>query len=513
MASIKKLDTFLGKFSVQSTLLKISEESRQLFASGSPFKNISFSKNRISASTMVTQWGLAFLCCRAILVSNDGRSDRFQLNDLGYASYLFNDLDEPFLEDSDVLGFFGRISQEQFSWQNISSYDFARNYALLVEMPRKIHENYADNELEINLSSVFKKIFSLSIEEYIAIAFVIFAKSTDSSAFNSQDIKVDENIKSKEVFTEEKISAFLENTSASYQEIRALQKDINRVTYVGYERYEFNPLTKFPIVKSDNRYLYSRKYNFVIPHIGMLLRKMTGGVYWELRDYFSKQKSRSFLHDFGILFEQYVGEILKSYFGSQNVERLEIRKGINSKKHADWLVKLDRLILIFECKSSLMPLLTRQTFNKFSLLKWMNEVFIKGSTQLDASELEFRQSERFDGQKICKFLVTFEDLYFAEEDLFRSFWNTEIKERKGKEKDFYHISVRDLELLEKPIQEIGMSEIINKKEEVDALNAIRDGRGILSVARKMKNFNQLDNEHLSIIYRKFFESFLGLPNL
>jgi len=155
----------------------------------------------------------------------------------------------------------------------------------------------------------------------------------------------------KELLDEEKINLFLKLTSGNYQIIRDESGKINKLTIPKYERYEFNPLFKYPIVRGDSRFLYYSSFQFVVPNAMLLLKKIAQGVYWDLRDNFAKLNSQTFLNQFGEAFENYCGDILKIHFGEENVKRVKdiIGKELqDAKKHADWIACDDQNLYIFE---------------------------------------------------------------------------------------------------------------------------------------------------------------------
>jgi hypothetical protein len=129
---LSDLDDYLRKFTLQPALLMIGRTSLSLFEKGKPIEQ------DLRTKVHVTQVGLAFLAYRLIWSSNDGRRDVFNEEALLRSMSIYNNLDEPFANgDRDLLGFLGRMSQEQFWWQEGISHDFARNYLLLAKIAQE----------------------------------------------------------------------------------------------------------------------------------------------------------------------------------------------------------------------------------------------------------------------------------------------------------------------------------------------------------------------------------------
>jgi len=69
MYSIEDLDSFLRKFKCYEALIEIGKFSRKLFNEGKAFENVFVDLGNKSGYQTITQWGLAFIAFRAIMVS------------------------------------------------------------------------------------------------------------------------------------------------------------------------------------------------------------------------------------------------------------------------------------------------------------------------------------------------------------------------------------------------------------------------------------------------------------
>jgi len=105
MSKIEDLDIFLKKYKLFPALILVANFSNSLFRDNKAFADFTLLINGRMHKQTVTQWGLLFIAHRLILCSNDGRSSDFKYQDLLEAHSIFDNLDEPFLDDNDLLGF------------------------------------------------------------------------------------------------------------------------------------------------------------------------------------------------------------------------------------------------------------------------------------------------------------------------------------------------------------------------------------------------------------------------
>src|SRR3989304_7111347 len=160
MYSINVLEEFLRQFNCMDGLLEIGKVSRKLFSDNKFQDNLPVIVNNNERLLTVTQWGLAHLAYRLILVSNDGKRKKLDWNKLTIAHSIFNDLNDPFQNDNDLIGFLFRSSQEQFWWQDINLPSLWSRYKCIFSY---------DNFFTTN----FYEISKLSIEEYLLIGISI----------------------------------------------------------------------------------------------------------------------------------------------------------------------------------------------------------------------------------------------------------------------------------------------------------------------------------------------------
>ena len=528
------LDEFLKKYKLFSTsiqvsdlskhpLIQVANLSRRLFHANRVHDNFTLESN--TSEQTVTQWGLFFIAHRLILHSNDEHDK--QLSNFGYdnlleANSIFNELNEPFFKDDYLIGYLGRSSQQQFWSQEYYAYKFARNYLILVEL----HDKFQD-KIKVNINEFFREKSNLTIRDFLIIGFSIFKLSLHKDfllleplyLFLEQQLNKDKILGLDKVLTREKFDNFIKLVSGSYAQIRDLHKKCNTSTPTDFEQYEFNPLSKFPLVeflvKYDSSFQSNENY-LVAPNSIAFLKKLTDVVYWQLRDLYMKRKSKSgeFLQIFGDLFEIYVGEILTRCFVENKVINLDddfnARPEMKDKSRADWRIDIDNSIFIFECKSGLMDIKLKNTFDKESLANWLNKICKEAYGQLESTvqSLQEEKDKNYSEKQFFKFIVLYEDFYFAEHPIFKDLILDHVLEKNSNfdRSNFYIITIRELELLEIPIKKFGIHRIMAEKENIDKKNQLHEEYNFIRACKNIDKDLEFTNSWLNETCDKFFEN-------
>jgi len=237
-----------------------------------------------------------------------------------------------------------------------------------------------------------------------------------------------------------------------------------------YEKYEFNPLVKYPIIRGDSRFSYYNSFQIVIPNVLLLLDRIARGVYWDLRSYFAQNNSNDFLSKFGDSFEKYCGNMLSRYFGETNVLSVKdiIGDTHKNKRHSDWVVAEGDFIFVFECKSSLLPVIGRRTFLKSALSSWARRNLVHAITQLDFTTKDLIRIGFIGNKTVYKFILLLEDLYIADDPFIKqSIIGEYTNSSQTIKSDVHIVSVYEMEKMEKTIMNNSFADIIAKKDELD----------------------------------------------
>ena len=507
MTTVNELRDYLRNFTLYPALGELGKLSADLFGKHKAYKNITVGQ---SGSQTVTQWGLAFIAWCLIQSSNDGRRRTFEISNLLRASYMYSDLEDPFVRDKNSFALFNRMAQEQFWWQESIVQPFSRQYLLLANPVGK-----RNISARSRVEQTFLNEFGLSMSDFLLIGAYIAAYCSKLAVyFDLTRLSKRQQIPQlKEVLTAEKLRRFLKTTAKTYQGIRSFKENSDRLIVPGYEKYAFNPLFKHPIVRADPRFHYKRTLGkFVVPNILLLIRKMTHGLYWELRDLYKSKKSPKFLIDFGEIFQDYVHFLLEKFFSKSEVIRLQEKD--RNKRICDFAVVQD-VVVLFECKASLIPFRARQTFVEQMVGPWLRRVVVDGAKQLLSTEQLLRSNKL--GQvgyashrKVFKVIVIYETLYIAEEPRWKDWINRTLRSAKvldqypNSDGEIYLMDVQHLEQGEEAFKRTSLGNIFQKKIELDKSQDPGIKHGFNQVFQNIVKSTNLSCPTLEEVYKQFF---------
>ena len=192
----------------------------------------------------------------------------------------------------------------------------------------------------------FNDITGLSIKQFMRLGFVLYCASAGpSGALGVVSSKyLDKAVKQRITSChQENIKRFLQDVSCDYTKFRNIaNEDRYKVNDSSYILYEFNPLKKRPLIQI-------RTDRWVAPNPALIIDRVTTGIFYDLLDVDHKD----FTDYFGIVFQEYIGDLLKSVCLSENVlqEQEYGSKRAKKKGPADWTVIDEDFALLFECKS------------------------------------------------------------------------------------------------------------------------------------------------------------------
>lgn len=495
MYTINTLENHLKKFNCMQGLEEIGKLSNQLYSSGETFENMPIKIGELTHRQTISQWGLSFLAYKLIMISNDGKRSLLDWQNLVKAHGIFGELEVPLSTDEEKISFLLRTSQEQFWWQE---FDMPTVWTRYIEIYD--HDSF--------FSDSFYELTGLSLEEYfkLGLIFSVFINKGNNITLNITDLmNLEYPIQTNHLLTQEKVDKFLKLTSGDYNTIRTESQMVNSITLPKYERYEFNPLQKYPIVLGDKRFSYYKAYQYVLPNIMLLLRKIAQGSYWDLREHFMKQKSFDFLTKFGESFESYCGSTLSRYFGDNNVLRVKdvLGSASDNKSHSDWLVIEDENIYIFECKSSLLPIIARRTFLPSVVSRWIERNLLHAIDQLNITEKELNEVGYVGNKKIFKFILLLEELHIADESYIKqTLLEKYINIDDATYNDIHIIRIFELEKMEQIIKKYSFAEILEKKNELQKT----DGGNFLNASNSLDNSTPLTSEYLKAKFDEILSS-------
>ncbi len=214
------------------------------------------------------------------------------------------------------------------------------------------------------------------------------------------------------------------------------------------------------------------------------------------------------------MFEIYVGEILTRYFGEHheviNLDKeLESRTNNKNKpKIADWQINIGDSIFIFECKSQLMSIKLKQTFDRKLFDNWLDDTFKKGAKQLESTVQLLQKDNNYSEKQFFKFIVLYKDFYFAEHPIFKDLILDHVLEKNSNfdRSNFYIITIRELELLDVPIKKFGIHRIMAEKENIDKKNQLHEEYNFIRACKNIDKDLEFTNSWLNETCNKFFEN-------
>jgi hypothetical protein len=331
---VKDLYQHVKRYKLNDALATISQASGYFLHKGAASEN--------AGGTTITFWQLAFLAKALILNANDYKSKKFDDKALKLCADMYNNLYEPLSNPSrddplSIESYYLRTAYEQLPYQE-------KHWNLV---PRTLYlYNYLNNvpkaKRAFDISKTIQGLYQLSIEDLLIIGCCAAASVKKGGYFDPKNIINTLPNRFKGHLTEDKVKHFLQEVVLDYQNFREKAREEERKVPLGLEKYAFNPLRGYPIIKTDQKKNGKRQY--VIPVPLLLLRRITDGVYYDL---FAKYKDR-FSQFFGLVFEEYVGSLLGEFYDNDHLIR-EPAYGKPLKKGPDWIILEDSHAILIEC--------------------------------------------------------------------------------------------------------------------------------------------------------------------
>lgn len=429
--------TFLAQFSC------VLENKKKFYIEES-FNTKDFNRSR----GIISQSALAFISSVFAVCANDNRNEILGHDDLLLLCNWHTNLEYPEPKNA-FTDIFIRLSQEQLPFQDIGTYSFTRSYYLMQVLSKGL-----GYKASVDLEEVFEECVGLSINDYYWLGWCLFTRIFEAKPTFSKQYFLSHDIDSLElVLVDKKVSRFIDNVSADVELLRDRNEAINKDIPANLRKYHFNVLSRYPVFKFPDSFKRDNSDPYLITNSKLFLNWVIEGPYWSLRDHFllTKESSQDFLNFFGEVFERYVGEILERVYSKTSLVFLNKCNVPEGSKLADWLVVDGNDVIIFECKSSLLPLKVKAVSKEQLVNNWCNDNILEGGAQLSSTRTLIEEGKLklpgldLNGKRIVNVLVTYQSLFFE------SLWLKHALMLKGPGtaiKDFVILSVADLELYE-----------------------------------------------------------------
>jgi len=265
------------------------------------------------------------------------------------------------IEDHQWTMFFIRLGIQQHKSKNMIDDLHSYNY----------YYNFQNESIDMN--DLFIENFKYPFADYALFALSLFILSSKcNNPIHLNDIY---QICTFTKFSQNKIVEMLKVfciNSAEFQKLYSKNKNIDEK----YKVFDYNPLTKFPILMKTETYL--------LPIPQYLFNAITEGFYHRL----CESKIKQFRENFGKhVFEEYVGSMLSSYF-QENAIIKEFSYCNKSKKSPDYILQKNDEMIFIEIKGTTPSIRIREN-NLDTFINQLEKGFGVGVKQCIKKEKDF----------------------------------------------------------------------------------------------------------------------------
>lgn len=481
---------YLRKFKLNDALRLIGELSYEIFKSDKGL--------HIIKDIPVFDGVLAYLSMRLIESSNDYRSKDMTLDDLLKAIDMYFGLPEPFQEDSDNLqGCLIRFGASQFDYDREARHLLPRTLIIYKDLWNKIASRN-----QVDIANAIKSVSGLNLQEILVLSLAFSGRAKNGFFRLFEDIEQYSDTV-KEYFDINKQSAFANWMSCKYSDFRSLSIS-DMPSALGYEKFRFNPLWLKPAIIPDRNPQPGFSQVYITPIPALLYRRVTTGLYFTLSEYFRHGNRNQFRQAFGLVFQEYVGLLLKKAVGDSNVQR-EWRYGAKKypKDTPDWFVIQNGTAVLIEVKQSGLYLNAKKWGQLGEIQKDLTQNIGAGVHQMWEFENDIRNGlctapDWLNGIEITeKLVVTYDRSYFL-----NSVLRDEIRQLYPTISESFHwhsISVEELEYF-LGIAGINLMDYLKEKR-LDTEGDRMDFRDYYSRKSSQDNCR---NPYLDSVYDSFF---------
>ena len=302
---------------------------------------------------------------------------------------LYFQLDDPIVGDpdwptADPSGFFERMLAQQLPAQRR---DALQHYGLGLGLFRDVGP--VGTPAPYDLRADLEGRLGMAVEEFMAMGFLCSALQRASHGGRPCRGTFDHmylakaHIQGVRVSRPEIWSNFLSRVACDRDGFRRVcENPLYRVRDARYTQFEFNPLTRFPLIEVE-----PGRYVAADPHL--LTERVTLGLFYDLFE----RDGVAFSNRFGAAFDRLVGNLLGSVCPAESLwwEADPTRPKLkNAGKVADWAYRGAGRTVLFECKS-LRPSLELVTYGSDEAVAATAERIAAAVAQLTAHAGTIRQ--------------------------------------------------------------------------------------------------------------------------
>lgn len=323
-------------FHLFNSLYAIARRSWKLDASTRDVFHIEKQEDIKQELIYINQFILAYLA-NILIISGATNHKSLNLENLTtqemmcFCSPYFNNLSEPLHKNKNIEDYFVRLNFEQFDYNICEAYCIARSVEL--------YSNIASN-LNLDLDKIFLSKTKLTIDIYFKIAYIIYLLAQIFGPVFKEQEAIEIITKYFPNISQSNIESFLWLNSSNIEHLRTIDKDRNIICHRG-SKYKYNFFKEFPIVRIT-------KDKYVIPNKTIYIKQIFD-IFWKFEQYIGTPFREKY---FDKIFDEYTGNILKSIYEKNNVEKITYTKNRTLSEFFDWCLfdHENRIVYAFECK-------------------------------------------------------------------------------------------------------------------------------------------------------------------
>lgn len=393
---------------------------------------------------------IAFLAKTSLLRSTENRQRQVTDLDFAYLIYMQANMTEAFTAKpnktiEDNYSFLIRMEGEQSLYQERLRGAFARSWMIYIDANRSM----ADRR-QFDLEEEWRRFAGIELGRFILLGFNYYAGVNEHES-------VTRYFASSGIFTgmlfEEDCERFLALASTTPEGFRE-ESSKYEVSDPLYKKSEFNVLWSRPLISIGQE--------LICPLPVLVANRVADGIRFDLREAMRVEGlGNRFSQNFGLLFEEYIGRLLKWSYGEEKVHHEPIY-GKPEKGGPDWVVIDGDTAVLIECRTRTLRVETRALAEfedvRDDVRKMFVDTLIKYPSKIQ-DLMSGRTGLDFSGVvSVVPLIVTYERVSF--EAVYREIARMEF-EAAGKEwfGDYELMGSEDFELLSawhtfRPVHEI-----------------------------------------------------------
>jgi hypothetical protein len=409
--------------------------------------------------SLVLPHQLPYIAKALIQLSNDYRAAEMRTVDYFTCARLYNSAQGLELDDvrssDDMELMFLRMQHQQFPYQRRQWPDFPRTLALYQDVASR-----SPFTQEFNIPDAFKTLTGLSVERFMSCGLGLWGKAIVARHANFEPwTRTHLEPDSQPMLDTDR---FLATVVADYKLFR---DSCSRFapTNDRFEFYALNPLELYPIIRTD-------RSGLVIPVPEQVLSRVTIGLYYQLLDAYGID----FTNTFGLVFQEYVGELLRWVWGNgQLYSEFRYGRRKDQQDSIDWILVEDDTAVLIECKITRLSMQSKVLADPSQLEADVQKLLVRAVKQLHRFIKNVRSHvaglESFsDISSFVPVVVVLDPFHGANSPPIRKLVESELRRDAIENFEYQVISVDELEPALPVLKEKGFARTLLEKINADA---------------------------------------------